>query len=534
MSGTLVEDPRPVDEHDERVERRLVRGPGRSPVRVTVSLDLRATRAIAGLVCMAGLVFLFFGNRPLGQSDVWGQLVYGRTISQLRSLPTTEPLLPLAKGMPFVDTAWLSQLIVLGVMDGAGVAGLKSLYAASIAVCVALLAWSSYRTSRNGSVAAYAVLAFLLVAWDSLSALQAPLAGLVCFVALLSRCTGRQTRAGDWLLIPVLFAAWANLHVSFVFGLCLLACFAVGRMLDVLRRTGSLKLTLCDTRARRNMLLLELAAVAVLLNPYGPGLYAEVLSHSMNPNLRDLAEWKPLSVRTFAGQMFVLVVVVLAMIYRWSPRRVRTWEVLALAGFGVASLWSSGNLIWWASIAALLLAQHAYSTMRAVQHLAFAGKPVPRRALWSAVIVGILGFCFAYSPLGGRLLSGKETELKRAVAVGTPVAATEYLKAHPPRGLVFNVHEWGDYLHWAGPPGIELFANSSVHLVPLDVWLRYQQVLDQRGNWEEVLDRFAVNTIVLDTRRHGSLVAMLKHKAEVWNPAFEQDGQVILTRRKAL
>ena len=79
-----------------------------------------------------------------------------------------------------------------------------------------------------------------------------------------------------------------------------------------------------------------------------------------------------------------------------------------------------------------------------------------------------------------------------------------------------------------------MFANSSVHLVPFDVWLRYQQILDQRGNWEEVLDRFAVNTIVLDTRQHGPLIAMLKHKAEVWSPVFEQDGQVLLTRRKPL
>ena len=531
MSGTLVEEPRLIP---ESLERERVRVPVLSAPQVRDPLNLRSSRACAGLVCTVGLVFLFFSTRPLGQTDTWGHLVYGRAIWQSQSLPTTEPLLLLAQGMPFVDTAWLNQLIGFGVISLRGVAGLQSLYAASIAVCVALLAWRSYRSSRNGSAAAYAILAFLVVAWESLTVIHAQLAGLVCFVALLARFTGRRTHASDWLLVPVLFAAWANLHVSFVLGLSLLACFAVGRALDMLRRTGSLQLTIRDDRVRRYFLLLELAAVAVLLNPYGPNLYAEALSFSSNPNLRELTEWKPLSLQTFAGQMFVLMVVLLAMIYRWSPRRVRSWEVLALVGFGVASMWSSGNLIWWAPVAALLVAQHAYAALRAFQHLPFVPKPVPRRAIWSLVMIGGLGFCFAYSPLGGRLLSGKEAELKRTISDDTPVAAAEYLKANPPQGLVFNVYEWGDHLQWAGPPGIEVFVNSHVHLLPLDVWQRYLQILDQRGNWEEVLDRFAVNSMVLNTRRQGPLVFKLKRQTEVWKLAFEQDGQIVFVRRNPL
>ena len=531
MSGTLVEEPRVVN---ESAERELARRPEQSVPRVHTPLNLRSSRAFAGLVCAVGLVYLFFSIRPLGQTAAWGHLTYGRAIWQLQSLPTTEPLLSLATGMPFVDTAWLSQLIGFGVMSQWGVAGLKGLYAACIAVCVALLAWRSYRSSRNGSAAAYAVLAFLVVAWESLMVIHAQLAGLVCFVVLLARFTGRKAHASDWLLVPALFAAWANLHASFVMGLYLLVCFAAGRALDVLRRTGSLQLTTRDDRVRRNFLLLELAAVAVLLNPYGPGLYAEVLTFSSNPNLRELPEWRPLSLQHFGGQMFVLVVVLLAMIYRWTPRRVRSWEVLTLVGFGVASMWSSSNLIWWAPVAALLVAQHAYAAMKAHQHLPFVPKPATRQAKWSLVTLGILGICFAYSPLGGRLLTGKETELKRAVSDDTPVAAVEYLKANPPQGLVFNVYEWGDFLQWAGPPGIEVFVNSNVHLIPLDVWQRYLQILDQRGNWEEVLDRFAVNTIVMDTQHHGPLVFKLKRQAEVWNLVFEQDGQVVFVRRKPL
>jgi multisubunit Na+/H+ antiporter MnhB subunit len=531
MSGTLVEEPPVINDPAERNPARRMQ-PVRS--RRRASLSVGSTRALAGLVFVAGLVFWYFCNRPLGLHDVWGDVVYGRTIWELKSLPLSEPLMPLAQGMPLVDTSWLNELIAFRVMSLTGIAGLKCLYAAFIAVSVALLVWSAYRSSRNGTVAAYAVLTFFVVAGESLATVNAQLAGLVCFVALLARMTNRRARAGDWLLVPALFAVWANLHASVVVGLFLLLCFAAGRALDVMRRTGSLTLTVCDTRARRNFLLLELAAVAVLLNPYGLGLYAELLSYGSNPNLRDLTDWRPLTLQTFGGQMFAVVVVLLAMIYRWSPRRVRSWEVLALAGFGVASMWSGGNLIWWAPLAALLVAQHVHSLTRAVQHLPFVSKPAPRRVVWSVVIAGIVCACLAYSPLGGRLRTGKEAEFKRTVTDDTPVAAAEFLTANPPQGQIFNTHEWGDYLQWAGPPGIKVFATSHAHLVPIDVWQRYQQILDQRGNWEEVLDRFAVNTIVLDTRQHGPLVAKLKHQVDVWGLAFEQDGQVVLTRRKPL
>ena len=161
MSGTIVETPRTVDEF---AARKLDRGADQSVRSDRAPLNLRSSRAFAGLACCVGLVYLFFSTRPLGPTDNWGHLAYGRTIWQLRSLPATEPLLPLAQGMPFVDTAWLSQLIGYGVISLPGIAGLKSLYAASLAACVALLAWRAYRTTHSGTVAGYAVLAFLLVA----------------------------------------------------------------------------------------------------------------------------------------------------------------------------------------------------------------------------------------------------------------------------------------------------------------------------------------------------------------------------------
>ncbi|MBC8117239.1 MAG: hypothetical protein H7062_22820 [Candidatus Saccharimonas sp.] len=530
MSGTLVDSP-PVA--DEPHEQRPSNGPDLSVLEDHTPVYLRASRALAGLTLAVGLVFLFFCFRPLWHTDVWGHLAYGRVIWQTQSLPATEPLMPLAQGMRFVDTAWLSQLIGYGAIRRWGVPGLQGLYALSVTICAGLLAWRAYRTSRNGWFGFLAVLVFLTVAWSQLIVMRPQLAGLVCFVTLLSLCTSRKPRAADWFLVPTLFAAWANLHGSFLIGLALLGCCVVGRAVDVVRRTGSLRSVVRDDRTRRNFLLLELAAVAVLLNPYGIGLYAEALQISSNANLQELTEWAPLSLREGQGQLFAAVAVLLAMLYRWSPRRVRTWEVLALVGFGGAALWSSRLLIWWTPVAALLVATHGYAAWRSSRRLPLVGGPSPRAGKWSVVTVGLIWICFAYSPLGVKVMHGKNPELKKAVSTYTPVVAVEYLKKNPPQGLVFNIYEWGDFLQWNGPPGMKVFVNSHAHLVPRDVWQAYMLIIEQRGEWEEGLDRYGVNTVVLDAEFREQLIKSLKEN-EKWKVGFEQDGQVVFLRKQPI
>ena len=530
MSGTLVDTPSVAD---EPLEQQSSNGPDLSVLEDHTPVYLRAPRALAGLTLAIGLIFLFFCFRPLWHTDVWGHLAYGRVIWQTQSLPTTEPLMPLAQGMRFVDTAWLSQLIGYAAIRQWGVPGLQGLYALSASICAGLLAWRAYRTSRNGWFALSAVVVFLTVAWSQLIVMRPQLAGLVCFVALLSLGTSRKTRTSDWIIVPVLFAAWANLHGSFLIGLALLVCFVVGRAVDVIRRTGSLRSVVRDDRTRGRFLLLELAAVAVLLNPYGIGLYVEALQISSNANLQELTEWAPLSLREGQGQLFAAVAVFLAMLYRWSPRRVRTWEVLALVGFGGAALWSSRLLIWWTPVAALLVATHGYAAWRSSQRLSMVGEPAPRAGKWSVVTVGLIFICFGYSPIGVKMIHGKNPELKRAVSTYTPVAAVEYLKQNPPQGLIFNIYEWGDFLQWNGPPGMKVFVNSHAHLVPRDVWQAYMQIIEQRSGWEEGLDRYGVNTVVLDKDFREPLIKTLKDDAK-WKVVFEQDGQTVFVRRKPI
>lgn len=528
MSGTVAEEPLTSDQEPEGQRP----GPDLSKLEDHVPAYLRSSRALAGLVFLVGLIYMTFCLRPVWHTDVWGHLAYGRFIWSVGSIPATEPLMPLAVGVSFVDTAWLSQLIGFAARSYLGIPGLQGLHAIAITICTALLASRCYQVTRHGWFSAIAVVGFLGLAWGPLSILRPQLAGLACFVVLLFRLSSRRLHRSDWIVIPLLFVAWANLHGSFPLGLLLLGCVVMGRSIDVFRRTGSWQAVIADNRVRRNLLLLELAAAAVLVNPYGLAIYSEVLRVPSNANLADLTEWHPLGLRELPGTVFGVAAVALAVLYRSSPRRVRSWEVLTLVILGWSTLCSSRMIVWWAPVAALLLSIHGYAVWRRWRHLPIVPEPPMRTGKWSVVSVGLIWIFFAYSPLGVQIVHGKSPRGDRSMSSDTPQAAVKYLREKQPKGQIFNTYEWGDYLQWT-LPNLKVFVNSHAHLVPREVWQAYMHISDGQSGWEDYLDRYGVNTVVIDQQYRESLIKKLK-ESDKWKLDFEQDGQLVFIRKNPI
>jgi hypothetical protein len=256
---------------------------------------LRFSRVIPAFVALIGGLFWSYSYQRLHHTDLWGHLAYGRLICETAALPATEPLLPLAEGVPLVDTAWLAQVLGYQVMAQWGPAGVQFLHAATIAACLALVAWGLYRHTHSFTFSVLGLGLFETLNWFQFQIVRPQMGGLICFVVLLSLLTTRRWHKLHWVAIPATLAVWANLHGSFIVGLVLLGCAVLGRGIDVWRRTGRVSRIFRDRHARRLLLTTELAAAATLLNPYGLRLYAEVLSFSGNLNLQDLIEWNSLN-----------------------------------------------------------------------------------------------------------------------------------------------------------------------------------------------------------------------------------------------
>jgi len=508
---------------------------------------LRMSPGAASLVACLAVLFWRLCTRPLFHTDLWGHLSYGRWIAEHRALPVTEPFLPLAQGMPLVDTAWLSQLLGFEVFSLSGTMGLQGVMAASVVGILGLLAYHIYQRTHRASMAYLAVgtglwlsLYQICVGLGAMPTLIRPqIAGLVIYTWIFCRALSPKMRVSDWYLIPLAIGLWANLHGSFVMGLLVLFTLSFGRGLDVLRRTGSLIRVFRDARALRLFLIAELGCIAALANPYGFGLYTEVLTFSSNLNLYDLLDWDPLTLRHGQGRAVAISCVLLMVLYRLSPRRVSVSELLLLVGLGVMGLWALRMLVWWAIPVAYFTALHANAVLnkrRTGRKTSPLERPAPRRSgLWSVVAVGSVWIGFALSPIGIFAIHGSSQPLKASVSADTPLGAVGYLlkQKEPLQGQVFNSYEWGDFLGWAGPPGMKLFVNSHVHLIPREVWQAYQTISMTGGGWESQLDRYSVNYVVIDPRQLRSLANQLRSDVK-WKKVYEDGVSAIFVRRKLI
>ena len=493
--------------------------------------QLKASRDLAGSTFVLGLIYLTFCIKPIWHTDIWGHLTYGEYLWR-HGLPAEEPLLPLAHGMPFVDTAWLSQLASYGLIWWLGLAGLQGLTGLTVAATCGSLLSRIYATTKSAWFALLALPILLWLEWNQFLVLRPQLFGLACFVFLFARLNGKPHRL-DWVAIPALMLLWTNLHGSFVVGIGLLGLFLAGRAIDVFRRTGRVSAWLHDRRLYRLVLITEVAVAATLINPYGPAIYRFVLTFGANPNLQSITEWQTLDVRTWTGGTVLALLEVLAVLYRLTPRRISAWEPLALIGFAAAAFWSARMLAWWAPVAAYLAAVHGHAVWREWRHAPFVPAASPRAGLWTVAVVGLAWIFIGFSPLGLKLIHGKNPDPRHALSAYTPFGAAAYLQSHPPEGQVFNIYEWGDYLEWAGPEIMQVFVNSHAHAVPPEVWHHYLQVIQQSNGWQEILDRYGVNTVILDRAVRDNLIKALKDDHD-WRVGYEDHVATVFVRRRRI
>jgi len=500
------------------------------------------------LTLFVSLVFLVCNYLPLVQTDLWGHMAYGRVILESRSLPATEPLMPMAVGVRFVDSAWLSQLIGYSAYQAAGPAAIKFLYAAMITGCLVLLMRAVYLRSDDWGWPLIAGSLFLLANWQQLLVVRPQLAGLLCFVIVFYCVTVMLKSRAVWVIVPGTLLLWCNLHGSFVAGLLLLGGCCAGRFVDMLLRTGSLVAACRDSRLRKLFLLTELAVIATLVNPYGLGMHAEVLAFAGYKNLQNLLEWDPLTLRMWQGRAAAAVALLLVCVYRNSPRRLSATELFCLVGFGGWALWTSRMLVWWAPLAAYYTALHGNAVWKqSAMYRKWTGlsraEVRDRRwdrsyfhyaSLWTVASLGLIAFAATITPLIVQLKTGQRLDFEKMVSDKTPVAAVEFLNEmdQRPRGPIYNAYEWGDYLLWAGQD-LKVFVASHVHLIPTEVWQHYITISNGATNSGEILARYGVNTMLVDKQRSERLVSAIRRSSN-WKEVYSDELAVIFVRKEPI
>jgi len=507
------------------------------------------------------LFFIYLSLQSLFHTDLWGHVAYGKWMLEHRALPTEDPFVAYAKGVPMIASAWLGQIILSLAYRLGGPEGISYLFT--------LIVWSSYvllvsaywwKSRQIGTAMLAMLLAFFLV-WSRHATVRPEMFATLSFVILMGVFCWLDrkrdlTEAGttvpaSWrgelglaTLVFFTFLFWANAHGSFLVGVVMLCCQAIGRFLEVAWNTHSLKRTITDRGMHRWLMLAEIAAIACLINPYGMDNLINALQFSRNPNLPDVLEWKPLQFEMIEGVQMCLSWVLMLFLYRVSRQPVRLSEILMLSVLSVSTVLNVRMIGWYGFIFAYAMLPHlaelarrasAWFETAIASRQSLLGRTLHYRSHMLSIVCLFLAWCgFALSSIGDKVLGGQSRKPERIYSQQTPRGVTEFLRRHPPEGLVFNPQWWGDWLAWDGPPGLKVFmTTNAVHLAPHRYWRDYMGLSTGASGWQREIEKYNIETFIVHKSDEVKLDVEVRNLPG-WKLVYEDDLAVIMTHDPVL
>ncbi len=460
--------------------------------------------AAAGLILLAVVI-----GRGINDPDYFWHVTVGHLITT-SGIPSVDPFSFTWAGQPWTPHEWLGEVLMTVVQDAVGPMGALVAFGLLGLVTLGLVAFLlARRGARTLAVAVPVVLAagilasFLTVRPQALS--WALLAGLVAWLDAL-----RADRLRAALLIPVLFAAWANLHGLWVVGLGVLAVYTTFTLAG---RTPM-------AAARGRMLLVfGLSILATMLTPAGPAgvLYPLRYIDAGDWGLANIQEWQSPNFHDPAHWAFLLLIVALI---ANGGRRAPGWLVL-LSWIGVvAGLASLRNIPLAAILAAPALGIGIESR--------FAGPPRERpprtararRLMEAGVAALVVIVAFAV------LWPGAKPAIRED---DYPAAALNVLSAKLPRVRLMAEYGWGGYaISRIYPSGGRVFVDGRNDMYDQRILDDYSHVRAADPGWQALVDRYGVEAMLFPpgapiTKGGGAT-------DHGWCEAYRDDRKVLLVR----
>jgi hypothetical protein len=330
-----------------------------------------------------------------------------------------------------------------------------------------------------------------------------------------------ESRSSRWLwLLPPLTGLWANLHAGFVFGIVLVAVYALE-----------------DGAWRRPRLLTALASiVASLANPYGWHLHAHIAHYMvvdswqfdhvhefLSPNFHA-----PLAV---CFELMLGLAIAAAAWHAW--RRQIHYVVLTVATAHMALVSARHIPLFLMVTATPVSVAITEWVRRAARRVPRASRPAQDFLGLSARIgavenlarypvVSVLSIVVLAAVLGTPAASGKfRSEFDPQVF---PVRAIQYVRA--PGARIFTSDQWGDYLIYRLYPAIHVFVDGRSDFYGAAHEQLCQDVWNVRYDWEKKLARFHVDTLLIPAQT--PLAGALKTSGR-WRIDYD-DGMAIVFR----
>lgn len=378
--------------------------------------------------------------------DVWWHLANGRAMMETHSIIKKDIFSHTLSGVPWINFEWLSQIgmyLIVKAFD------LKGLYYAKIGLGIlslGLLFWLARISGARGPFLffltwlGYHILKLRLCTRVELITFCLLPLSMILLLKAQKMAPTRQKQL-PWML-AALMVLWSNAHAGYIYGLLLLAMFALGARWAGL---GKNTVRLMDRS-------FTLALIASLINPYGFKLAHMFLQVALDfrTGTNPIAEWADADVKTvpfFWASLLVCGILMVRSVLK-GEKWARFWIPSVLLFSVLASLYQRTTAIY-AFIAIPFLAE----ALRHAGSLNAWMRQQGRAALVASGLVIVLLYKEARllaAPMPPEIVDWK----------ALPAGAARFVQDNNITGRLFNSYGYGGFLSWTLGPERKIFMDG--------------------------------------------------------------------------
>lgn len=378
---------------------------------------------------------------PVDDPDIWWHLRTGQWIIQEGALPNTDPFSIHGEGMIWLAYSWLFEVIVYFVHSGFGLSGIV-LFKVLFGLLIALALHALVRRARLPFVQEVFLVAIGLVCMKPAMTPRPWLFTIFFFILelhiLLEFRKSQKSRSLYWL--PVIFVAWANVHIQFVYGLAILIAANAEPWIE--RRLSAVSRYESETHpwSQKLFFITVMCIVATVVTPNHFWVYRPVFEYATQTRVfQNIAEFHPLFFRSLNDWVFLALIFSAVFVLGW--RREKRLFPYFLLLFGAVLSFRARRDVWLGVVVALGVMADCGGARSVANEL----RLTPVKVFAVALAVGVSLFFFA------RTRNINERGLKAHVADVFPARAVEFVKQKGFAGPLYNHLDWGGFLIWSLP-----------------------------------------------------------------------------------
>jgi hypothetical protein len=456
--------------------------------------------------------FLVIVTFTSADPDLWGHVRFGTDILRNGHIHQVDTY-SFASDRPWVNHEWGAEVLAAWAFDTMGNAGLVTLKLLIIG-SVLLLLNSTLRNEgvRSGFARDFTAGIAIVITLSQAHHVRPQLFSLL-FYSVLMACLLAVRRGTDrWLLVlPLLFAAWANLHGGWIVGGAVVVFWTAGLLISGERRQGFL---LIATGA--------VSAAATLATPFGFGLW-RFLRETVGFSRPEIIEWQPVYSTgwPFVALWLIAFIIMTLGVVLGGREKLRVERLVVGLALAAASLRVARLLAFFGLASVFLFAPlicEAYQRRRAARQ--FGSSPLLR--------VGFAGVAFAIGVFTIGIVYNNFWQVRLDAASLPEPEAVALLNQQPAGKRILVWFNWGEYAIWHLSPRMQVSIDGRRETVYSDTvqTRQFDFYFDRRGG-ATLPDDLRADYIWVP--RILPAVRRLRSDSR-WTPIYEGEQSVIFER----